>query len=113
MRRLAKESLKKLAAKYHLEDYDEKMQKAILLQLKRRARRRRLITVLCTILAVGSLGYFVGYYYLADKSDSQFAELAELKDKEPIVPFRIHKTGEKETPDILEEYINLYNKTKV
>ena len=112
MRRLAKESLKKLAAKYHLEDYDEKMQKAILLQLKRRARRRRLITVLCTILAVGSLGYFVGYYYLADKSDSQFAELAELKDKEPIVPFRIHKTGEKETPDILEEYINLYNKNK-
>ena len=112
MRRLAKESLKKLAAKYHLEDYDEKMQKAILLQLKRRARRRRLITVLCTILAVGSLGYFVGYYYLADKSDSQFAELAELKDKKPIVPFRIHKTGEKETPDILEEYINLYNKNK-
>ena len=112
IRGLAKKSLKKLAAEYHLEAYDEKMQKAILLQLKRRARRRRLLTLLFTVLAVGSLGYFAGYYYLADRSGSQFEELSELKDRPPITPFQIHKTQEKETPDILDEYKNLYNKNK-
>lgn len=35
MRGVAKESLKKQAARYHLEEYDEEMQKAILLQLKK------------------------------------------------------------------------------
>ena len=114
MRRLAKKSLKKLAAEYHLEAYDEKMQKAILLQLQRRARRRKLITVLCTVLAVGSLGYFAGYYYLADKSGSQFAELSELKTKEPVAkqPSRPQKPVEEEIPDILDEYKNLYNKNR-
>lgn len=114
MRRLAKKSLKKLAVEYHLEAYDEKMQKAILLQLQRRARRRKLITVLCTVLAVGSLGYFAGYYYLADKSGSQFAELSELKTKEPVAkqPSRPQKPVEEEIPDILDEYKNLYNKNR-
>lgn len=110
---MAKENLKKLAAKYHLEEYDEKMQKAILLQLKKRARRRRLITVFCTVLAIGSLGYFAGYYYLADRSGSQFEELSELKKTKPVAAqIRVNTAGEQETPDILDEYKNLYNKNK-
>ena len=110
---MAKQSLKKQIAQYHLEEYDEEMQKAILAQLKKRKRRRRFVTAVCTILAIGSLGYFVGYYYLADKSDSQFAELAELKKKEPVsTQIRVNKTGDREVPDILDEYKNLYNKNK-
>ncbi|WWR14745.1 class B sortase [Lachnospiraceae bacterium JLR.KK008] len=110
---MAKESLKKQAARYHLEEYDEKMQKEILLQLKRRVRRRRIITSVCLILAIVSLGYFAGYYYLADRSGSQFEELADLRGKEPVsTPFLINKTGESETPDILDDYKNLYNKNK-
>lgn len=113
MRKVAKESLKKQAARYHLEKYDEKMQKEILLQLKKRVRRRRMITTLCLILAIGSLGYFAAYYYLADRSGSQFQELAELRGKEPVsTPFRINMTGDGETPDILDDYKNLYNKNK-
>lgn len=110
---MAKESLKKQAARYHLEEYDEEMQKAILLQLKKRARRRKLITVLCTALAIGSLGYFAGYYYLADRSSSQFASLSDLKGKDPVTTrFQVNMTGEQERPDILDEYKNLYNKNK-
>ena len=113
MRSVAKESLKKQAARYHLEEYDEEMQKAILLQLKKRARRRKLITVLCTALAIGSLGYFAGYYYLADRSSSQFASLSDLKGKDPVTTrFQVNMTGEQERPDILDEYKNLYNKNK-
>ncbi len=112
IRTLAKDSLKKQAARYHLEQYDEKMQKAILLQLKKRARRRKLLTAVCALAAFVSLGYFAGYYYLADRSGTQFEELAELKKKKPVTPFRIHRTGEQEIPDILDEYKNLYNKNK-
>ena len=107
---MAKQSLKKQIAKYHLEEYDEEMQKAILLQLKKRRRGRRLVMTICTLLAIGSLGYFVGYYYLADKSDSQFEELAELKKKAPVSgQIRVNKSGDQEVPEILDEYKNLYN----
>ncbi len=110
---MAKQSLKKQIAKYHLEEYDEEMQKAILLQLKKRRRGRRLVMTICTLLAIGSLGYFVGYYYLADKSDSQFEELAELKKKAPVSgQIRVNKSGDQEVPEILDEYKNLYNKNK-
>lgn len=110
---VAKESLKKQIAKYHLEEYDEKMQKAILLQLKKRRRSRRLVMAVCTILAIGSLGYFTGYYYLAEKAEGQFEQLAELKKKAPVsAHIRVNKTGDQEVPDILDEYKNLYNKNK-
>ncbi len=113
MRRLAKKSLKKLAAEYHLEEYDEEMQKAILLQLKRRARRRKLVTLMCTTLAIGSLGYFAGYYYLADRSGNQFAELSELRSKEPVSRKQTAKAAkEEDAPEILDEYKNLYIKNR-
>lgn len=110
---MAKKSLKKQIAQYHLEEYDEKMQKAILAQLKKRQQRRRFITAVCAVLAVCSLGYFAGYYYLADRSGSQFEELAELKKKAPVsAHIKVNKTGEQELPEILDEYKNLYNKNK-
>lgn len=109
---MAKKSLKKLAAEYHLEEYDEKMQEAILLQLRRRATRRKLITLFCTVLAVGCLGYFAGYYYLADRSGNRFEELAELKNKPPVNRKTATNKPEEEVPEILDEYKNLYNKNK-
>ena len=101
---MAKKSLKKLAAEYHLEEYDEKMQEAILLQLRRRATRRKLITLFCTVLAVGCLGYFAGYYYLADRSGNRFEELAELKNKPPVNRKTATNKPEEEVPEILDEY---------
>lgn len=110
---MAKKDLKKQIAKYHLEEYDEDMQKAILSQLKKRARRRKAITRICSVLAVVCLGYFVGYYYLADKSDTQFSQLAELKKKRPMsAQVHVNKIGEQDAPDILDEYKTLYNKNK-
>lgn len=109
---VAKESLKKQAARYHLEQYDEDMQKAILLQLKKRKRRRRLLSVLFAVLAVVSLGYYITYYYLADRMGSQAEALAELKEKPVMTPFHISRTEDAGTPDVLEEYKNLYNKNK-
>lgn len=110
---MAKKSLKKQIAKYHLEEYDKEMQKAILAQLKKRQRIRRLTMAVCALLALCSFGYFTGYYYLADKAGSQFAELAELKKRTPVsAQIKVNKTGEQEIPEILDEYKNLYNKNK-
>jgi len=109
---LAKESLKKQVAKYHLEEYDEKMQKEIVLALRRRERRRRLLTILCAVLAIGSLGYFAGYYYLADKSGSQFEKLADLKGSKPVNPYTVNIVEQGEAPEILDEYKNIYIKNK-
>lgn len=97
--------------KIRLEEYDEAMRKEILAELKRQEKRRKLICILCLAAGVLCLGYFAGYYYLTGKSGSETQKLAELKDRPPL-PVTVHKTGNKEAPDILDEYKNLYNKNK-
>lgn len=104
---------KKSGTRVNLDQYDEDMKKEILRQLKKRERMRKFMCVLCVVAAVGCLGYFGGYYYLAGRSAGQFEELAELKKKKPVSEgIKVHKTGEMEVPDILDEYKSLYNKNK-
>jgi len=98
---------------------DDKLKEAVRLELKKRARRRRIFTILVALIAIGSLGYFGIYSYMNFKTQNKSSQLATLKeqtkpnkkdtDDEPV---KVNKTGEIEIPDILPEYEMLYNKNK-
>lgn len=95
-----------------LADYDAEMQKIILEELARREKRRKWIVALCALTATVCLGYFAAYNYFAAKNQSDFNELAGLKNSTVLSGAVVHKTGSKEAPDILDEYKTLYNKNK-
>lgn len=103
-----------------LEDYDEQMQKEILLILKRRERKRKLIMAASVFLCVLCFGYFGAYYRVAAKSAKEFQELVELKKagavraaQGSVGEIKIHRTEDGTViPDILSEYADIYNKNK-
>lgn len=101
-----------------LDDLDEDMRREVAARLKARDRRRKLLVTLCAAGAVLCFGYFVVYYYRAEKADSDYEQLADLKNSdalsetknEPLV-LRGHEE-EMELPDVLDEYKTLYNKNR-
>ena len=101
-----------------LEDFDADMQKEILAQIKRRDRRRRLLIVLCSIMAAGCFGYFGVYSYFVEKNEIDYENLAQLKGDSALTGslfqgVTIHYTEEEEIElEVLEEYQTLYNKNR-
>lgn len=101
-----------------LDDYDEDMRKEILAELKKRDKRRRLLVTLCAVVAVGCFGYFGVYYYFSDRTEMDYASLAQLKGSTTLAGgtmpgVTIHYTEEEEIElTVLEEYQTLYNKNK-
>lgn len=101
-----------------LDDYDEDMRREILAELKKRDKRRRLTVILCSITAVVCFGYFGIYYYFSDRTQMDYANLAELKGNTTLsggnLPgMIIHYTEDEEIElTVLEEYQTLYNKNK-
>ena len=104
-----------------LEDLDKDMQREVAAQLKARDRRRKLLVVLCTAGAVLCFGYFAVYYYLAEKTDNDYNQLADLKNSDALANTNTpaEKTlvvrgqeEEIELPDVLDEYKTLYNKNR-
>lgn len=105
--------------KVSLDYLDEDMRREVAARLKARDRRRKLLVMLCAAGAVLCFGYFGAYYYLAEKNDNDYEQLAELKNsdvlasakkEEPLV-VRGHEE-EIELPDVLDEYKTLYNKNR-
>ncbi len=113
-----KKNGKQKPEKLSLEDYDADMQKEILAQMKKSDRRRRLLVVLCSVIAVGCFGYFGVYSYFIEKNESDYAGLAQLKGDSSLTgslyhDVTIHRTEEEEIElEVLEEYQTLYNKNK-
>ncbi len=101
-----------------LNDFDQGMQREITWQLKLRDRRRRLLILLCSMGAILCFGYFVSYYYIAERTDAEYEQLAGLKNsdvlaKEEEVPLEIKgKEVDLPPPKLLDEYKTLYNKNK-
>ncbi len=100
-----------------IDQYDEEMQSVILQELHKREKRRRLMVILCSAVAMLCFGYFGIYCYFADRTENDYADLASLKGNtalavgEPTVT--IHRTGDEEVElTVLEEYQTLYNKNK-
>lgn len=112
-----KTSQKNKTKKVSLDDYDAKMQKEIKAVLKKKERNRKLIVVLCSIIALGCFGYYGIYYYTADKTQSDYNDLADLKGSKSLSSgapgVTIHYTDEEEIElKVLEEYETLYNKNR-
>ena len=112
-----KTSQKNKTKKVSLDDYDAKMQKEIKAVLKKKERNRKLIVVLCSIIALGCFGYYGIYYYTADKTQSDYNDLADLKGSTSLSSgapgVTIHYTDEEEIElKVLEEYETLYNKNR-
>lgn len=104
--------------KHSLEDYDEKMQKEIKAVLKKNEQRRKLIVALCSVVALACFGYYGVYYYFAQKTQSDYDELNDLRGSTVLSAgtpdATIHYTNEEEDIEleVLEEYATLYNKNK-
>ena len=99
-----------------IEEFDEDMQREIIKQLKKTELKRRVIIVCFLFVAIVSIGYFGYYNYMMVKTQMQAAQLADLKSK-PSVTLNKDKEGistveEKDAPEILDEYKNLYLKNK-
>lgn len=101
-----------------LDEYDEKMQQEIKAALKQRERKRKLIVILCSVVALASFGYYGVYYYFAGRTQSDYENLSELKGNDSIVmrtpSVTIHYAEEEEDIEltVLEKYEALYNKNK-
>ena len=108
---------KKTAMK--LEDFDGDMQKQILLELKKREKKRKLVVTICSLLAVACFGYFGLYHYFGNRTENTYSEWAELREEGSeknagaFNPVTVNRTeANQDVPDILEKYKTLYNKNK-
>ena len=78
---------------------------------KKKLDARQTVMLLCIIIAIGSFGYLPFYNYQASHSSEQVDNLNKVKDDNSFV--RKYKAtvklDDKETPDILEEYVGPFN----
>ena len=95
------------------------MKKEILLEIRRKEKRRKLLITICIPICIVCFGYFAFYYQSAAKSASEFESLAALKNTSNNIlkansQVNIHKVTKEDTQtlDILPEYETLYNKNK-
>lgn len=101
-----------------LDSYDKDMQKVILQELKKREKRRKLMIILCSVVALGCFAYFGVYYFFADRTESDYETLAALKGNTSLAAgssagVTVHYTEEEDIElNVLEEYQTLYNKNK-
>lgn len=113
-----RKKVKSAAKQKSLEDYDDAMQKVILSEVRKREKRRKLLIVLCSFIAVGCFGYFGAYSYFFQRTEMDYENLASLKGNyalaggsEPSVT--IHYTEEESVElTVLPEYQTLYQKNK-
>ncbi len=95
-------------------DYDADMQKRIKLELYMQEKKRRRVVVLCSLVAIFSIGYVIFYYYLYEKNSSEYEHLASLKIEETANKLHINYTKEDEKKElvVLEKYKNLFSQNK-
>lgn len=98
-------------------DYDKDMQKQIVLELKKREKRRKLIVLGASVVAVLCFAYFGVYSFFSVRTEMDYEQLADLKGSDALVetgPSNVFSLN-KETlplPDVLDEYKTLYGKNK-
>ena len=115
--RLKEKKSKKKESSVNLSDYDKDMQKQILIELRKQEKRRKLIVVLSSLVAVLCFGYFGVYYFFAARTSMDYEQLSDLKGSDALSEtqekndFSLHKSSVK-LPDILDEYKTLYSKNK-
>ena len=77
---------------------------------------QKLITWILTIIGVACLGYFAFYVNQASNTQDNYERLASLKDTNFVQKKSntvvMHLNGDEDAPDILDDYITLYNNNK-
>jgi len=102
-----------------LPEYDERYKTEIEKELNKQNKIRRIVIAFLFVVGLGSLGYYVKYYSDAMKLQKNTENYSELKDEKysqilnDVKPV-VNKKYEEEIviPDILDEYLALYNKNK-
>ncbi len=97
-------------------------EEAVQAELLSQERRRKWTVLVCAAVALVCLGYFAVYLYYYQRTERDYNRLAALKEKAPIAyageqsgtDVLIHYTeeGEREIPEVLDEYKNLVIKNK-
>lgn len=108
----------KSAQKGGLDSLDEATRKKVIAEIKRHNRKR--IILICSLMVVAflSLGYYAVYYTMAARVDHKANVLSELKDIKFADILTVTQAPKKNyspdvvIPDILDEYVALYNKNK-
>jgi len=98
---------------------DAETKRKVAKEIKRQNLMRDMLILLLLVVGFFSIGYFVKYYVSAEKVQKDAEEIAELKDEKyadilkNVTPV-VNKEYEEEViiPDILDEYLALYNKNK-
>ena len=88
-------------------------------EIQRQEKQRKRMIFLCGLVAIGCLGYLFVYSYQDYRTISTYDKLNELKEK-PVLQtenstestVKVTLDGEKEAPEVLDEYKNLLNKNK-
>lgn len=103
------------------EAYEAQVEAYVQEELKKREKRRKILILLCSVVAIGCLVY-VGMYsyedYRTKESYEQMSQLKEQTNKVPILtpedtaPTINYTDTNVEVPEVLEEYKNLYNMNK-
>ena len=99
------------------------MDRIVAEELRKREKRRKLILLSCSVVAVVCLGYFSIYSYYDYRTRSAYEELSELKERPAIgaaaspaatqAPEPLYTLDEEGEPkEVLEEYKNLLLKNK-
>lgn len=114
--RKEKSAEKKKNQTVHSAQFDKNLEKQIQKELKKRERRRKLIVVLASGIAVVCFGYFGFYYFQSTRTGMDYDSLAELKGSMALAgaeknDFSLHKTST-QLPDVLDDYKTLYEKNK-
>lgn len=100
----------------HSAQFDKNLEKQIQKELIRRERRRKLIVVLASGIAVVCFGYFGLYYFQSTRTSMSYDSLTQLKGSQALAgaernDFSLHKTST-QLPDVLDDYKTLYEKNK-
>ena len=96
------------------DDFDPELEEEINRQVKKRERKRKLIIIAASLVALISVGYLIFYYTMYAKNDAEYNDLADLIDdttttKEYSVNI-VHE--DKTVPPVLKKYEKLYQKNK-
>lgn len=114
--RKEKSAEKKKDQTVHSAQFDKNLEKQIQKELIRRERRRKLIVVLASGIAVVCFGYFGLYYFQSTRTGRNYDSLTQLKGSQALAgaernDFSLHKTST-QLPDVLDDYKTLYEKNK-
>lgn len=114
--RKEKSAGKKKDQTVHSAQFDKNLEKQIQKELIRRERRRKLIVVLASGIAVVCFGYFGLYYFQSTRTSMSYDSLTQLKGSQALAgaernDFSLHKTST-QLPDVLDDYKTLYEKNK-